>query len=78
MTTVWSRSVTITSPEGMITARRAPCPTAQVGTVQDVPCWGVERSDTMFDALMDHYSAQRAPGLFAIDLLRDPEGPMVR
>ncbi|MEW5312328.1 MAG: hypothetical protein WDW38_003970 [Sanguina aurantia] len=50
----------------------------KVGTVQDVPCWGVTRTDTMFDALMDHYSAQRAPGLFAIDFLSDPEGPMVR
>eukprot|EP00198_Chlamydomonas_reinhardtii_P000344 XP_001689679.1 predicted protein [Chlamydomonas reinhardtii] len=47
-------------------------------TVEDVPTWGPPRQDTVQDAVMGHYSSQRAPGTFIADLIRDPEGPIAR
>ncbi|KAG2448505.1 hypothetical protein HYH02_006396 [Chlamydomonas schloesseri] len=47
-------------------------------TIEDVPTWGPTRQDTVQDAVMAHYSSQRAPGTFIADLIRDPESPIAR
>ncbi len=38
-------------------------------TVEASPVWGAMRSDTVYDAIMEHYTSQRAPGTFASDFL---------
>ncbi|KAG2495568.1 hypothetical protein HYH03_006168 [Edaphochlamys debaryana] len=47
-------------------------------TVEDVPTWGPPRHDTIHDAIMAHYTSQRAPGSFSSDLITDPESPVAR
>ncbi|GIL65879.1 hypothetical protein Vafri_19521 [Volvox africanus] len=48
------------------------------GTVEEVPTWGAPRHDTIHDAIMAHYTSQRAPGTFQLELLKDPESPISR
>ncbi len=38
--------------------------TRALATVETTPVWGAMRSDTVYDAIMDHYAHQRAPGTF--------------
>lgn len=42
------------------------------------PAWGAPRHDTVYDAIMDHYTSQRAKGTFSLELLGDVEGPVGR
>ncbi|GFR39671.1 hypothetical protein Agub_g142 [Astrephomene gubernaculifera] len=48
------------------------------GTVESLPTWGPPRHDTIHDAIMDHYTSQRAPGSYNADLLSDPHSPVAR
>ncbi|GIL91134.1 hypothetical protein Vretifemale_18794 [Volvox reticuliferus] len=48
------------------------------GTVEEVPTWGAPRHDTIHDAIMAHYTSQRAPGTFQLELLKEPESPISR
>ncbi|KAG1675162.1 hypothetical protein FOA52_003385 [Chlamydomonas sp. UWO 241] len=49
-----------------------------VDSVEDVPVWGAERTDTVHDAIMAHYQGAAAPGLFCSEYLEDVEGPLGR
>src|SRR4051794_20668427 len=48
------------------------------GLPQESPAWGGPRVDTVLDAIMSHYTSQRAPGTFDDDLITDVEGPIAR
>ena len=37
--------------------------------VERDPAWGVERVDTVYDAIMAHYASQHVPGGFVKELL---------
>ena len=51
----------------------------QVSTVEGLPVWGAQRTDTVYDAIMSHYQAQApSPGTFAASLLEGPDGPVAR
>lgn len=54
------------------------CHSDLASQVTDVPCWGPKRGDTIYDAIMDHYNSQRAPGAFTAAFIRDPDGPIAR
>ncbi len=47
-------------------------------STQDVPTWGAVRHDSVYDAVMAHYTSQRAPNTFMADLVQDPESPVAR
>ncbi len=50
----------------------------QISTVECHPVAGSPRKDTVYDAIMDHYQHQTAPGMFNHNLIRDPESPVGR
>jgi len=48
-------------------------------SVSSIPVWGeYDRSDTIYDAIMDHYTSRKAPGAFIEQYLQDLEGPIGR
>ena len=42
----------------------------QVATIQDMPAWGMDRVDTVYDAVMSHYTSLQAPGTWVKDYLK--------
>jgi hypothetical protein len=39
-------------------------------SVESTPVWGAQRHDTVYDAIMGHYTSQRAPGAYMTEYLQ--------
>ena len=50
----------------------------QVSSIEGLPVWGAQRTDTIYDAVMAHYQAQTAPGTFNGAFLKEADSPLAR